>query len=217
MQVVSGAIGKEKLHFLAPPAILIPGEMKRFIEWYNSGDNTDEVLKSAIAHLWFVTIHPFEDGNGRIARALAEMFLARSDKSSQRYYSMSARIRAERKEYYRMLENSQKGGLDITEWLLWYLNCLINALHSTESILARVMYKAEFWRKNSDTILNPRQKSMLNRLLEGFEGKLTTSKWAKITKCSPDTALRDIQDLISRGLMKKAREAGGRSTNYELC
>jgi Fic family protein len=216
MQVVSGAIGKEKVHFQAPPANLVPGEMERFVEWFNRDDNTELVLKSAVAHLWFVTIHPFEDGNGRIARALAEMILARSDESAERFYSMSARIRTERKEYYRMLEKTQKGGLDITDWLLWYLNCLMNALHSTESILARVMRKADFWRNNPDKILNTRQRAMLNRLLEGFDGKLTTSKWAKITKCSPDTALRDIQDLISKGIIKKAEEAGGRSTNYEL-
>jgi Fic family protein len=216
MQVVSGAIGRERVHFQAPEAAAVAREMERFVEWFNRDDNTDLVLKSAVAHLWFVTIHPFEDGNGRIARALAEMLLARSDKSVQRFYSMSARIRIERKEYYRILEKTQKGGLDITEWILWYLNCLMNALHSTESILARVIHKSAFWRNNSDIIFNARQRSMLNRLLEGFDGKLTTSKWAKITKCSPDTALRDIQDLISRGIIKKAEEAGGRSTNYEL-
>jgi Fic family protein len=216
MQVISVVIGKEKVHFKAPPANLVAGEMERFVEWFNKDDNTDLVLKSAVAHLWFVTIHPFEDGNGRIARALAEMLLARSDKSAQRFYSMSATIRTERKEYYRILEKTQKGGLDITDWLLWYLSCLMNALHSTESILARVIHKAAFWRNNSDITFNARQRSMLNRLLEGLDGKLTTSKWAKISKCSSDTALRDIQDLISRGIMKKAEEAGGRSTNYEL-
>ena len=216
MQVVSGAIGKEKVHFQAPQANLVPAEMERYTEWFNRDDNTDLVLKSAVAHLWFVTIHPFEDGNGRIARALAEMLLARSDKCTQRFYSMSARIRIERKEYYRILEKTQKGELDITDWLLWYLECLMNALHSTESILAGVMHKAAFWRNNSDKILNTRQRSMLIRLIEGFDGKLTTSKWAKITKCSPDTALRDIQDLIDKGIIKKAEEAAGRSTNYEL-
>ena len=216
MQVISGAIGKEKVHYQAPPANLVPGEMERFVEWFNRDNNTDLVLKSAVAHLWFVTIHPFEDGNGRIARALAEMILARSDESAQRFYSMSARIRIERKEYYRMLEKTQKGGLDITDWLLWYLNCLMNALRSTESILARGMRKAVFWRNNSDKIMNARQRSMLNTLLVGFDGRLTTSKWAKISKCSSDTALRDIKDLISKGIIKKAKEEGGRSTNYEL-
>ncbi|MBK7711918.1 MAG: Fic family protein [Bacteroidales bacterium] len=216
MQVVSGAIGKERVHFQAPPAIIVAHEMERFVEWFNREEHTDLILKSAVAHLWFVTIHPFSDGNGRIARALAEMLLARSDKSAQRYYSMSARIRIERREYYRILEKTQKGGLDITDWILWYLNCLMNALQSTESILAMVMYKAAFWRNNSDKILNVRQRSMLNRLLEGFEVKLTSSRWAKITKCSPDTALRDIQDLITRGILKKAEDAGGRSTNYKL-
>jgi len=216
MQVISGVIGKEKVHFIAPPANHIACEMEKFVEWFNRDDNTDLVLKSAVAHLWFVTIHPFEDGNGRIARALAEMLLARSDESAQRFYSMSARIRIERKEYYRILEKTQKGGLDITDWLLWYLNCLMNALHSTESILTRVMHKAAFWRNNADKILNARQRTMLNRLLEGFDRKLTTSRWAKIAKCSSDTALRDIQDLISSGIIKKAEEAGGRSTNYKL-
>ena len=216
MQVVSGVIGKEKVHFQAPPANLVPGEMERFVEWFNGDDNTDLVLKSAGAHLWFVTIHPFEDGNGRIARALAEMILARSDESAQRFYSMSARIRTERKEYYRILEKTQNGGLDITDWLLWYLNCLMNALRSTESILARVIHKATFSRNNADKILNARQRTMLNTLLDGFDGKLTTSKWAKISKCSSDTALRDIQDLMTKGIIKKAEEAGGRSTNYKL-
>jgi len=216
MQVISGVIGKEKVHFKAPPAKLVADEMERFVEWFNREEHTDLLLKSAVAHLWFVTIHPFEDGNGRIARALAEMLLSRSDKSAKRYYSMSSTIRTERKEYYRILEKAQKSGLDITGWLLWYLNCLMNALHSSESILARVMHKAAFWRNNSDIILNARQRSMLNRLLEGFDGKLTTSKWAKIAKCSSDTALRDIQDLISKEIIKKDEEAGGRSTNYEL-
>ncbi len=172
-------------------------------------------IKYAVAHLWFVTIHPFEDGNGRIARALAEMLLARSDKSNLRFYSMSARIRAERKEYYRILEKTQKGDLDITDWLLWYLQCLLNAFGSTESLLAGVLSKAEFWRKNSGKTISERQRSMLNLLLEGFEGKLTTSKWAKINKSSSDTALRDIQDLIKKGILKKV-ESGGRSTNYLL-
>ena len=216
MQVVSGAIGKETVYFQAPAASLIELEMEEFITWFNQEDNTDQIIKSAIAHLWFITIHPFEDGNGRIARVLADLLLARSDKTNQRFYSMSAQIRTERKEYYRILEKTQKGGLDITEWILWYLNCLMNALKSAESVLTKVLQKAEFWRNNSYIILNKRQRSMLSRLLEGFEGKLNTSKWATITKCSSDTALRDIQDLISKGILMKDEMPGGRSTNYIL-
>jgi Fic family protein len=216
MQVVSGAIGKEIIHFQAPAASMVEQEMESFIKWFNGEDNNDQIIKSAIAHLWFLTVHPFEDGNGRIARALAGLLLARSDKSNQRFYSMSAQIRTERKEYYRILEVTQKGGLDITEWILWYLNCLMNAMESAELVLKKVLHKAEFWRNNSDKTLNERQRSMLNRLLEGFEGKLTTSKWAKINKCSSDTALRDIQDLISKEMLKKDEMAGGRSTNYVL-
>jgi Fic family protein len=216
MQVVSGAIGKEIVHFQAPAASLVEHEMESFIKWFNRKDNNDQIIKSAIAHLWFVTVHPFEDGNGRIARALAELLLARSDKSNQRFYSMSAQIRTERKGYYQILEVTQKGGLDITEWILWYLNCLMNAMESAELVLKKVLHKAEFWRNNSDKTLNERQRSMLNRLLEGFEGKLTTSKWSKINKCSSDTALRDIQDLTGKGILKRDGMAGGRSTNYIL-
>jgi Fic family protein len=216
MQVVSGAIRKEKAHFQAPEANLVAGEMKRFIEWFNREDDTDLVLKSAVAHLWFVTIHPFDDGNGRIARALTDQLLARSDKSSQRFYSMSARIQLERKEYYRILEKTQRGDPEITDWLRWFLNCLHNALKSTESIHTRVMHKAAFWNTHSTKILNTRQQLMLNRILDGSEGKLTSSKWAGITKCSADTALRDIQDLMVKGILKKDEKAGGRSTNYKL-
>jgi Fic family protein len=216
MQVVSGVIGKETIHFQAPAASMVEREMAEFINWFNRNDYNDQIIKSAVAHLWFITVHPFEAGNGRIARALAEMLLARSDKSNLRFYSMSARIRTERKEYYRILEKTQKGDLDITEWLLWYLNCLLNAFGSTESLLSKVLSKAEFWRNNSDKTLSERQRSMLNLLLEGFEGKLTTSKWAKISKCSSDTALRDIQNLISKGILKKDEMPGGRSTNYVL-
>lgn len=216
MQVISGAIGKETIHFQAPKAAMVEREMGKFMKWYNREGNNDQVLKSAVAHLWFITIHPFEDGNGRIARALAEMLLSRSDKSNLRFYSMSSRIRTERKKYYRVIEKTQKGDLDITEWLIWYLSCLMNAIKSTESVLAKVLHKAEFWRINSDKIINSRQKFVINRLYEGFEGKLTTSKWAKINKCSSDTALRDIQDLINKGLLRKDEMAGGRSTNYIL-
>jgi len=215
MQVVSGAMGKEKVHFQAPDSSRVDNEMNLFLGWFNNNTENDLVLKAAIAHLWFVTIHPFEDGNGRIARALTDMLLAQSDKSTQRFYSMSAQIRLERKQYYEILEKTQKGNLDITEWIKWFLNCLINSLKSTDIVLNRVLFKAEFWKKHSETEINERQKKLLNKILDGFEGKLTSSKWAKIAKCSKDTAIRDINDLISKNILKK-EEAGGRSTSYEL-
>jgi Fic family protein len=215
MQVVSGAMGKEKVHFQAPDSDLVEKEMKAFLDWFNNYDKIDLVIKAAVAHLWFVTIHPFEDGNGRITRALTDMLLAQADRSNQRFYSMSAQIRQERKQYYEILENTQKGSLDITEWVKWFLQCLINALKSTDSILMRVLFKADFWNKHSKTIINERQKKLLNKLLDGFDGKLTSSKWAKIAKCSKDTAIRDINDLINKNILQK-ESAGGRSTNYEL-
>jgi len=215
MQVVSGAAGKEKVHFQAPDAYLIEEEMQHFMEWFNRDNKIDLVVKAAIAHLWFVTIHPFQDGNGRITRALSDMLLAKSDKSTQRFYSMSAQIRIERKQYYEMLELTQKGDLDISKWIKWFLDCLINALKSTEKVLARVLFKASFWNKHSETIINERQKKLLNKLLDGFEGKLTSVKWAKIAKCSKDTAIRDINDLIKKDVMLK-EDAGGRSTSYIL-
>ncbi|NLU38152.1 MAG: Fic family protein [Bacteroidales bacterium] len=215
MQVVSGASGREKVHFQAPDADLVEMEMNRFLQWFNEENKIDLVIKAAIAHLWFVTIHPFQDGNGRITRALTDMLLARSDKSRQRFYSMSAQIRIERKEYYHILEKTQKGDLDITEWIKWFLSCLINALNATEKILIRVLVKADFWNKHSKTIINERQKKVLNKLLDEFEVKLTSMKWAKITKCSKDTAIRDINDLISKDILQK-ETAGGRSTKYEL-
>ncbi|MDP2889640.1 MAG: Fic family protein [Bacteroidota bacterium] len=215
MQVVSGAMGKEKVHFQAPDSSLVEEEMKLFLDWFNNNVKTDLVLKAAVAHLWFVTIHPFEDGNGRITRALTDMLLAQSDKSNQRFYSMSAQIRIERKEYYEMLEKTQKGNLDITEWIQWFLNCLINSLRSTDSMLVRVLFKADFWTKHSKILINERQNKLLNKLLDGFDGKLTSSKWAKIAKCSKDTAIRDINDLIDKDILQK-ESAGGRSTNYEL-
>jgi len=215
MQVVSGAAGKEKVHFQAPDADLIETEMNRFLKWFNENDQIDLVIKAAVAHLWFVTIHPFQDGNGRITRALTDMLLAQSDKSTQRFYSMSSQIRIERKQYYEILEKTQKGELDITEWVKWFLRCLINALKSTEIILTKVLFKADFWNKHSKTIINERQKKLINKLLDGFEGKLTSSKWAKIAKCSKDTAIRDINDLIYKDMLQK-ETAGGRSTNYEL-
>jgi Fic family protein len=215
MQVVSGAMGKEKVHFQAPDSSLVENEMNLFLDWFNNNMKTDLVIKAAIAHLWFVTIHPFEDGNGRIGRALTDMLLTQSDKSNQRFYSMSAQIRIERKEYYEMLEKTQQGNLDITEWIIWFLNCLINALKTTDSVLGRVIFKADFWAKHAKTLINERQKKLLNRLLDGFDGKLTSSKWAKIAKCSKDTAIRDINDLIDKDILQK-ETAGGRSTNYEL-
>jgi len=214
MQVVSGAMGKEKVHFQAPNSDLVEKEMTRFIDWFNNS-KIDLVIKAAIAHLWFVTIHPFEDGNGRITRALTDMLLAQSDKSNQRFYSMSAQIRLERKQYYEILEKTQTGNLDITDWIVWFLNCLINALKSTDSLLIRVLFKADFWQKHIDTAINERQRKLLNKLMDGFDGKLTSSKWAKIAKCSKDSAVRDINDLIDKGILQK-EDAGGRSTNYEL-
>lgn len=215
MQVVSGVVGNEKVHFQAPDACLLESEMNRFLDWFNTNNKLDLVLKAAVAHLWFVTLHPFEDGNGRITRALTDMLLAQSDRSTQRFYSMSAQIRIERKLYYEILENTQKGNLDITVWIKWFLSCLINALKSTDTILNRVLLKSDFWNRHAKTIMNERQKKLLNKILDGFEGKLTSSKWAKISKCSKDTAIRDINDLISKNILQK-EDAGGRSTNYEL-
>jgi Fic family protein len=215
MQVVSGALGKEKVHFQAPDSILIEKEMNQFLNWFNNHSNIDLVIKAAVAHLWFITIHPFDDGNGRITRAITDMLLAQSDKSNQRFYSMSAQIRIERKQYYEILEKTQKGNLDITEWIQWFLNCLINALKSSDSILVRVLFKADFWTKHAKTLINERQKKLLNMLLDGFDGKLTSSKWAKIAKCSKDTAIRDINNLIDKNILQK-EAAGGRSTSYQL-
>jgi Fic family protein len=215
MQVVSGALGKERVHYQAPDADLINAEMNHFIKWFNSKEIIDPVLKAAIAHLWFVTIHPFEDGNGRMARTITDMQLARADGNNQRFYSMSAQIRVERNKYYDILEQTQKGTLDITVWLTWFIDCLISALTATEKTLHNVLAKAHFWEKHTTTALNERQHKMLNKLLDGFDGKLTSVKWAKINKCSTDTALRDIQDLIKKSILQKD-PAGGRSTNYLL-
>lgn len=215
MQIVSGAMGKENVHFQAPDADKIDSEMAVFFQWFNNEHKLEPVLKAALAHFWFVTIHPFNDGNGRIARAITDMLLARADGSSQRFYSMSAQIKTERKEYYTILEKSQKSNLDITSWIDWFLNCLTNSLNETNFILAKILHKHFFWMENSTLSLNDRQKSMINKLLDGFDGKLTSSKWAKINKCSADTALRDIQDLINKEILRKEL-AGGRSTNYEL-
>jgi len=215
MQVVSGALGKEKVHYQAPPASQIENEMRIFFDWFNLEQNTDLVLKSAIAHLWFVTLHPFEDGNGIISRGLSEMLLARSDEQSYRFYSMSTQIRKERNSYYDILEKTQKSGLDITAWLEWFLNCLLHSIENSHKLLEKVIYKNSFWLKHSGININERQRKILNMLVENFEGVLNTTKWAKIGKCSQDTALRDIQDLIEKGILAKS-EQGGRSTNYEL-
>ncbi len=216
MQVISGAMGRERIHYEAPRPERVGQEMAAFLEWFN-GDAPalDEVLKSAIAHFWFVTIHPFDDGNGRIARAITDMLLSRSDATEQRFYSMSNQILADRKGYYAALERAQRGDGDITEWIRWYLECLLQALQATEMTLERVLAKARFWETHRNVPLNERQQTMLAKLLDGFEGKLTSSKWAKITKCSPDTALRDIGDLVEKGILQKAEESG-RSTNYKL-
>ena len=215
MQVVSGPHGREHVHYQAPEADLLPLEMSRFINWFESEQSIDPVLKAALAHLWFVTIHPFDDGNGRIARALADMVLARAEKSPERFYSMSAEIRQQRKGYYDILETTQKGDLDVTPWLLWFLQCLDDALTRSDIILSKVLTKAKFWEIHRGVRFNERQTLMLNRLLNGFEGKLTTSKWAKIAKCSQDSALRDIGALIKLNILEKEK-AGGRSTSYIL-
>jgi Fic family protein len=215
MQIVSGPMGKEKVHFEAPSPKIVKNEMDIFLKWLNNETKTDAVLKAAIAHFWFIIIHPFDDGNGRIARAISDMLLARSEESSQRFYSLSNQILIEKKSYYKVLQEVQQSTADITEWLNWFLNCLHKALLTTEETLQHVLQKADFWDRHNTTILNNRQRLMLNKLLNGFEGKLKTSKWAKISKCSADTALRDIQDLIEKGILKQ-ETAGGRSTNYDL-
>ncbi|MCC4245980.1 Fic family protein [Stappia indica] len=215
MQVVSGPFGREKVHFEAPSASRVSGEMAAFLEWFDSPDPLDPVLRAAIAHLWFVTIHPFEDGNGRIARAIGDMALARSEGSDQRFYSLSSQIRQDRKGYYEILERTQKGDLDITPWLLWFLACLDRALDDSAGILEDVLRKAAFWQALAGEPLGERQRKVLNRLLDGFDGKLTSSKWAKLTKTSPDTALRDINDLVARGILVRD-PGGGRSTSYSL-
>lgn len=215
MQVVSGPVGREMVHYEAPPADQLAAQMLDFLHWFNSVDELDLLIKAGLAYLWFVTIHPFDDGNGRIARAVGDMALARADQSPQRFYSLSAQIQRERKDYYDLLEQTQKGSLDVTVWLEWFLGCLHRAMQGADVTLSAVLTKARFWQHWSDTPMNERQIKLLNRLLDGFEGKLTSSKWAKIAKCSPDTALRDITDLLKHGVLLKS-DAGGRSTSYEL-
>jgi Fic family protein len=215
MQVVSGPIGRERIHYEAPPADSLDREIGAFLDWFESDQEIDPVLKAGTAHLRFVTIHPFEDGNGRIARAIADMALARSEETPQRFYSMSAQIHAERNAYYDMLEMTQKGDLDITPWLRWFLECLNRAFDSADTVFGSVMTKARFWERHADKPLNCRQRQVLNRLLNGFEGKLTSSKYAKLAKTSQDTAGRDIADLVDKGLLQRD-EGGGRSTSYSL-
>lgn len=215
MQVVSGPVGREKVHYTAPPAERLTLEMSRFLEWFERPDDLEPVLKAGMAHLWLVTLHPFDDGNGRIARAVGDLALARSEQIHQRFYSLSAQIQQERADYYTILERTQKGDMDATEWLLWFLSCLQRAIARAENTLAAVLMKARFWEQFAGTPMNERQIKVLNRMLDGFEGKLTTSKWAKLAKCSQDTAYRDILALIDAGALVKA-EGGGRSTSYEL-
>jgi Fic family protein len=215
MQVVSGASYRRKVHFEAPPAERLEREMQKFLDWFNNDNGGDLLIKAGLAHFWFVTIHPFEDGNGRIARAVCDMMLARSEQSAQRYYSLSAEIQRQRKAYYEILEKTQKSDLDLTEWLQWFLKSLLAAIQGAEQTFDAILAKARFWQRNSGVALNDRQIKVLNRLLDGFDGKLTTSKWAALTKCSQDTALRDISELQKMNILKRSN-SGGRSTNYEL-
>ena len=215
MQVVSGAIGREKVHFEAPASDRIASEMKAFLKWFEGSDPIDPVLKAGLAHLWFVTIHPFDDGNGRIARAITDMALARSENSSQRFYSMSAQIRQERTAYYGILEETQKGKSDVTKWMEWFLVCLGRAIDGAQTALSAVLSKARFWERVQAVPLNDRQRSVINRLLDGFEGKLTSSKYALLTGCSQDTAHRDILELVDHGVLARNPE-GGRSTSYSI-
>ena len=215
MQVVSGPIGKEKIHFEAPDADRLESEMSQFTEWFNKPPSMDPVLKAGIAHFWFVTIHPFEDGNGRIARAIADMSLARADGTKERFYSMSSQIEAERKDYYHYLEAAQRGDVDITRWMAWFLECLDRAIDGAEVGLSAVLNKAKLWQRINIQPVNERQRSVINRMLNDFEGFLNTSKYAKLAKCSSDTALRDIQELVERGILIQ-NPGGGRSTSYRI-
>jgi len=214
MRVISGPVGKEKIHYQAPDAASIEMEIKHFINWFNASTELDGVVKSGIAHLWFVTIHPFEDGNGRIARALTDMLLAQFERSDKRFYSMSSQIQKNRQSYYDILEKTQKGSLDITDWLIWYLECVQSAIEGTGDILSVVFTKAHFWQKFSGIMFNDRQRKVLNKFLDGFEGNLTSSKWARITKTSQDSANRDISDMINKNVLISA--GGGRSSHYVL-
>jgi Fic family protein len=215
MQVVSGPVGRQRVHYVAPPASRIEIEMERFLAWFSGKPTTDGLLRAGIAHLWFVTLHPFEDGNGRIARAIADQALAQSEHVGQRFYSVSSQIRAERKQYYDRLEQAQKGDLGVTEWLLWFLGCFTRAIDGAQTIMANVLRKADFWQKYAGMEFVDRQREMLNRCLQGFEGKLTAKKWALITKVSIPTAQRDINDLIERGILQR-NPGGSKNTSYDL-
>src|SRR5690554_1125344 len=215
MQVVSGAMGKEKIHYEAVNPKLVKVEMDNFLDWFNNDNQLDPVIKAAIAHFWFIIIHPFDDGNGRIGRAITDMLLARAENSGERFYSMSSQILVERKRYYEVLQKVQHSTGDITEWLEWFLHCLKNAMLATEHTTQRILRKAEFWKRHESTAINERQRTVLNMLFDGFDGKLQSSKWAKITKVSTDTALRDIKDLIEKGILQETNE-GGRNANYKL-
>lgn len=215
MQIVSGALGKEKVHYEAVSADKVKEEMDKFLKWFNNKTPIDPVLKAAIAHFWFIIIHPFDDGNGRIARAISDLMLARADGTTERYYSMSSQILIDRKQYYEILQKVQHSNGDITACMEWFLLCLKNSLLSTETTLQKILSKTEFWKTHESTTFNERQRLVLNKLFDGFDGKLKSSKWAKLAKCSPDTALRDIKDLIDKGILKQEQQ-GGRSTNYEL-
>jgi Fic family protein len=216
MEVVSGAVGREKVHFTAPPAATLSAQTEAYLQWFNAAPVGDALIQAGLAHLWLVTLHPFDDGNGRISRAVGDMALARAEGTSQRFYSFSAQIQRERKDYYDQLEATQKGPLDVTPWLSWFLGCLLRAVQGADTTLAGVLDKAQFWQRWAGTPLNARQTQVLNRVLDGFEGKLTNAKWAALGKCSADTALRDINDLLARGVLRRL-EGGGRSTGYELC
>ena len=215
MQVVSGAIGRERVHFQAPPASQLDHEINIFLKWFEGKPALNWALKAAIAHLWFITLHPFDDGNGRIARAVADLALTRGEQSPQRFYSMSAQIRLERQSYYDILEQTQKETMDITPWLQWFFACLKRAIEGAQSTLAAVLHKTQFWETIASVSINERQRLLLNQLFDGFEGKLTSSKWAKLAKCSQDTAARDIAELIEAGILVKDT-SGGRSTSYSL-
>lgn len=215
MQVVSGPIGRQRVHFEAPPAARVPDEIGGFLAWLNAPPAEPLLIRAGLAHLWFVTLHPFDDGNGRIARALGDLVLARADRSPQRFYSLSAQIQRERNAYYDVLERTQRGSLDVTEWLAWFLNTLGRAIDHAHTTLDAVLIKARFWQRCAGVAMNERQVKVMNRLLDGFEGKLTTSKWAALAKCSQDTALRDITELVEQGMLRRSA-SGGRSTSYEL-
>ncbi|WP_029526973.1 Fic family protein [Polaromonas glacialis] len=216
MEVVSGPVGREKVHFTAPPASTLPAQTDAFLQWFEAAPVGDALIKAGLAHLWLVTLHPFDDGNGRISRAVGDMALARAEGTSQRFYSFSAQIQRERMDYYDQLEATQKGPLDVTPWLGWFLGCLLRAVQGADATLAGVLDKALFWQRWAGTPMNARQTQVLNRVLDGFEGKLSNARWAALGKCSADTALRDINDLLARGVLRKL-EGGGRSTGYELC